>query len=107
MPSIFHVTTSVCAPDRATVGLAANVKVRPVVEQSVTPGSHVAICWKDTALSVPETPVARVHTDAFHVTSLAAHVVAPTIGGVNEAAAACTLTFNCLVADDRTIRSTV
>ena len=107
MLSNFQVTTSVCAPERLTVGFAPNVNTRSVVEQSGAAASHVAIWVNDTELSAPDTPVARVQLDAFHVTSVADHVVAPTAGGVNDAAAACTLTRSCFVAVDNTMRSIV
>ena len=107
MPSNFQVTMSVWAPDRFTVGFAPSVNVRSVVEQSAAPGSHVAIWVNETELITPDTPVARVQLAAFHVTSLADQVVAPTAGGVNDAAFACTLIRSCLVADASTIRSMV
>ena len=66
------------------------MKIRSVVEHSAAPGSHVATSVNDTALITPDTPVARVQLAAFHVTSLAAQVVAPTAGGVNDPAAAWT-----------------
>jgi hypothetical protein len=107
MLSTFQVTTIVWFPERTTVGLAPSVKTSPVVEQSAAFASHVAICVNAEELSVPAAPVARVQVAAFQEMSPAAHVVAPTTGGVNAAAPAWTETFSCLVAVASTIRSIV
>src|SRR5688572_5211650 len=107
MLSNFQVTDNVWLPDRCTPVLAASVKTRPVVEHADAFASHVDTCWKLTFDSVPAAPVAFVQVAAFHDTSAAAHVVAPTTGGVNAAAADCTETRSCLVAVARTMLLTV
>lgn len=97
MLSNFQVTTSVWSPARFTVDLEARVKTSPVVEQLPASASHVPTAPYAELLSVPDAPVALVHVAAFHVTSLADQVVAPTTGGVNDAAFACTDTLSCFV----------
>ena len=94
-------------PDRCTAGFAASVKTNALVEHPVAFASHVATVLKAALLSVPADPTAAVQAAAPHVTSAAAQVVAPTTGGVNEAASAFSVTLSCLVADARTIWSTV
>ena len=107
MLSIFQVTTSVWLPARCTVDFGPSVKTSVVVEQSAAFGSQVAISVNDEALNTPVIPVARVQVAAFQDTSPADHVVAPTAGGVNDAAAAWTEILSCFVAVASTIRSTV
>jgi hypothetical protein len=80
--SIFHVTTSVCDPDRVTDGLGARVKTSAVVEQPVVP--QLAIVVKAELLNVPAEPVAPVHVTAPQDTSEADHVGVPACGGVNR-----------------------
>ena len=107
MLSTFQVTTSVCVPDRWTVGLDASEKTRPVVEHAVAPALHVATVLNEALLSVPPLPVAAVHVAAFHETSLADQVVPPPAGGVNDDAVACSESRSCLVAVAKTIWSMV
>jgi hypothetical protein len=107
MLSTFHVTDSVWFPERWTVVLAASVNTRLAVEHVAASAVHVATALNDEEFSVPDDPVAFVQVAAFHVTSLADHVVAPTTGGVNELAAAWTETLSCFVAVANTMLSTV
>ena len=56
---------------------------------------------------MPDLPAAAVHDAAFHDTSPAAHVVAPTFGGVKVEAPPFKEILNCAVVDARTIWLTV
>lgn len=104
MLSNFHVAMSVCAPERLTVGFAANEKVSFAIEQEVVSASQIATVLYEALLNVPALPVAFCHAfgpppgPAFQLTSVAVHVAAPTAGGVKETALAVREIRNCLVA---------
>ena len=103
MLSNFHVTTSVCEPERLTVVFVASANVKPVVEQDEVSALHVAAAPKALLLNVPLMRVPFTHASGppagvLHETSVADHVVAPLTGGVNDAALAISEICNCLVA---------
>ena len=107
MLSTFHVTTSVCVPDRCTAGLGASVNTSALVEQPATPASQVATVLNAAWLSVPAAPDAAVQAAAFHDTSEAGQVVSPAVGGVNAAAFAFSETRSCFEAEASTTWSIV
>src|ERR1700746_99777 len=103
MLSNFQVIDSVWLPEIVTVGFAARVRMSPVVLHAAVPAAQVATWLKAELLKVPEAPVALLQVAAFQLTSVALQVVAPTDGGVKEAAPALTEIFSCLVAVASTI----
>ena len=94
MLSNFQVTTSVCAPARATVDFAPSVNTKSVLLHEVL-AAHVATVLKAAALSglVEPTPLFD-QVAAFHETSDAAQVVPPPAGAVKFAAFACNEIFS-------------
>ena len=94
-------------PERLTAAFAASVNTIALVLQDETSAVHVATGVYAALDSVPAAPVPLVQAAAFQLTSPAAHVPAPTTGGVNDAAAACSDTRSCLAAVASTMFVTV
>ena len=96
-------------PARLTVDFAARLNLNPVLEHDDASALQVAIGVKTALLSVPEAPTAFTQAlgpfpgPLFQLMSAADQVVAPTSGGVNDAALAITEILSCLVAVDSTI----